>query len=163
MSSSGAMRASDAEREQAADALREHYAAGRITSEELVERLDRVYAARTMSELDQLAEDLPPLTRTPALRAAELATRRAELRGRLLQQAGGSFTPFVICTLIWAASGAGYFWPVWVLIFPLVFIVRNLWRLYGPAPELDRVHAELERRGRHRHRHEGDPRLRELP
>jgi hypothetical protein len=78
---------------------------------------------------------------------------------------------FAICTLIWAASGAdGSFWPVWVLVFPLVFVLRNAWRLYGPAPELDRVQAELEhrsggsgRRGRHRHRHRHGPRRAELP
>jgi hypothetical protein len=149
------MRASDDEREQAADALRVHYAAGRLTAEELAERLDRALAARTMAELGQLTEDLPSLPASRAARGGELATRRAELRSRLAQHAGGAFTPFVICTLVWAATGAGYFWPVWVLIFPLVFILRNVWRLYGPAPELDRVHAELERRRHrgHRHRH----------
>jgi hypothetical protein len=156
------MRASDAEREQLGDALREHYAAGRLTSEELAERLDRVYAARTIGELHELTADLPSLPLAPAARGTELARRRAELRSRLLQQAGGAFTPFVICTLIWAATGAGYFWPVWVLIFPLVFILRNAWRLYGPAPDLDRVHAELERR-RHRGRRHHGSRPPELP
>jgi hypothetical protein len=149
------MRASDAEREQAGDALREHYAAGRLTSEELAERLDRVYAARTIAELDELTVDMPSLPVSPAARGTELAARRAELRSRLVQHAGGAFTPFVICTIIWAATGAGYFWPVWVLIFPLVFILRNAWRLYGPAPDLDRVHAELERRRRRGQRHRG--------
>ena len=59
------------------------------------------------------------------------------------------------CTVIWAASGAGEFWPVWLLIFPVIFLAGNLWRLYGPAPELDRVQAELQRRSRHRHGHRG--------
>jgi hypothetical protein len=63
--------------------------------------------------------------------------------------AGGSLTTFAICTLIWAASGAdGAFWPVWVLIFPLVFVLRNIWRLHAPAPDLERVQRELARRGR---------------
>jgi hypothetical protein len=89
----------------------------------------------------------------------ELELRKAELRGALLQRAGGAFTPFVICTLIWAASGAGYFWPVWVLIFPIVFLVTNAWRLYGPSPQLDRVQHELERRSHRHRRHRG----RDLP
>ena len=151
MSDAAGMRASDAEREQAADALREHYAAGRLSAEEFGERLDAVYAASTAGELEQLRHDLPDLPPSPAARRAQLQRRQAELRGQLLQRAGGSFTPFVICTVIWAASGAsGSFWPAWVLIVPIVFLGRDIWRLYGPAPELDRVQRELEHRSRHR-------------
>jgi len=151
VSDAAGMRASDAEREQAADALREHYAAGRLSAEEFGERLDAVYAASTAGELEQLRHDLPDLPPSPAARRAQLQRRQAELRGQLLQRAGGSFTPFVICTVIWAASGAsGSFWPAWVLIVPIVFLGRDIWRLYGPAPELDRVQRELEHRSRHR-------------
>ena len=94
---------------------------------------------------------------TAAAGRAELAARRTELRRQLLQQAGGSLTPFVICSVVWAASGAsGAFWPAFLLIFPALFLVRNGWRLYGPAPDLDRVQLELGRGpredGRHAHR-----------
>jgi len=155
VSDAAGMRASDAEREQAADALREHYAAGRLSAEEFGERLDAVYAASTAGELEQLRHDLPDLPPSPPARRAELQRRQAELRGQLLQRAGGSFSPFVICTVIWAASGAtGSFWPAWVLIVPIVFLGRDIWRLYGPAPELDRVQRELEHRSRHRRPHE---------
>jgi hypothetical protein len=148
------MRASDADREQAAAALREHYAAGRLDDEELAERLDTAYRAKTVEELEALRHDLPELPLSPAARKLELEHRQAELRRALLQRAGGAFTPFVICTAIWVASGADApFWPVWVLIFPLVFLARNVWRLYGPAPELDRVQHELERRSHHHHHH----------
>ena len=149
------MRASDAEREHAAEALREHYAAGRLTREDLDERLGAVYRATTVEELDELRADLPDLPLSPQARRAELAHRKAELRRTMLQHAGGAFTPFLICTVIWAASGADSpFWPVWLLIFPLVFVVRNAWRLYGPAPELERVARELEHRSRRHHRHQ---------
>ena len=47
-----ALRASDAERERTATLLREHSAAGRLTPEELDERLDAAYAARTVGELE---------------------------------------------------------------------------------------------------------------
>jgi len=148
------MRASDAEREHAAEALREHYAAGRITREELDERLEAVYGATTVEELDELRADLPDVPLSTQARRAELAHRQAELRRRMLQHAGGAFTPFLICTAIWAGSGADSpFWPAWLLIFPLVFMVRNAARLYGPAPELERVARELEHRSRRRHRH----------
>lgn len=149
------MRASDAERERVADALREHYAAGRLDSDELSERLDGAYAARTVADLARLSADLPALPPSPAVRRAELVSRRPELGRRLVQRTGGSLSPFVICTVIWLASGAqGAFWPAFLLIFPVLYLVQNAWRLYGPAPDIERVHRELERgrRGRHRHR-----------
>lgn len=55
----GAMRASDADREQAAAALKEHVVAGRITPEELDDRLTAVYAARTLGQLREVLADLP--------------------------------------------------------------------------------------------------------
>ncbi len=146
----GAIRASDAEREQAAAALREHFAAGRLDEDELAQRLEAVYAARTRDELLAVHDDLPELPLSPSERRAELAERQAHLRRRLLQQAGGSFAPFLMCVVIWAATGAqGAFWPAFLLIPPVLFVGRNLWALYGPEPQLDRVHAELER-SRHR-------------
>lgn len=151
------MRASDAEREQAVDALREHYAAGRLSPEEFGERLDSAYRASTVQELEQLRRDLPDLPPSPSARRAELERRQSELSRHLLQRAGGAFTPFLICTVVWALTGAsGSFWPAWVLIFPIVFLARNVWHLYGPAPQLERVQRELAHRDRRGHR--GRPR-----
>ena len=57
--------------------------------------------------------------------------------------------PFLICTAIWAFAGAaGPFWPVWLLLLPLIAIVRNGWRLYGPAPDLDGLEEELAKKRR---------------
>ncbi|MFH8370284.1 DUF1707 domain-containing protein [Streptomyces sp. NPDC018031] len=53
------MRASDAERERVADALRDAVAEGRLTMEEFEERLDAAYRARTHGELEPLVRDLP--------------------------------------------------------------------------------------------------------
>ena len=53
------LRIGDAEREQAAAMLAEHYTAGRLTTEEHSERLDRVWAARTRSDLLPMFRDLP--------------------------------------------------------------------------------------------------------
>lgn len=53
------MRVGDAEREQAAAALGEHYALGRLTDVEHGERLDAVWSARTRADLDVLFHDLP--------------------------------------------------------------------------------------------------------
>ena len=159
------IRASDAERERAADALREHYAAGRLDAEELSERLDGVYKAKTVSELRSVDGDLPALPLSPAARRAELAIRRPELGRRLVQRTGGSLSPFIICSVVWLASGAeGSFWPAFLLIFPVLYLVQNAWRLYGPAPDLERVHRELEHGpGRRRHHRSHRHRPRELP
>src|SRR5258705_13310090 len=59
MASDPKIRASDADRDRTAAALREHLAAGRLTTEEFDERLDKVYAAKTLGELDDLMADLP--------------------------------------------------------------------------------------------------------
>ena len=53
------LRASDAERERVAVSLREHCAAGRLTLEELSERLDEAYRARTAGELERALRELP--------------------------------------------------------------------------------------------------------
>ena len=53
------LRASDADRERVAEALREAYAEGRLTAEEHSERVDSVYAAKTMGDLVPLTKDLP--------------------------------------------------------------------------------------------------------
>lgn len=53
------LRIADADREQAAADLGEHYAQGRLTTEEHRERLDQIWAARTRRELDPVFADLP--------------------------------------------------------------------------------------------------------
>jgi DUF1707 SHOCT-like domain len=99
---SSEIRVSDQQRERAAQELRDHFAAGRLSEDELSERVQKVYSARTERELR-------------ALLAALVA---------------------------------------------LIPLLRNAWRLYGPAPQLDRVERELEARERggrqrHRRRHRG--------
>jgi Domain of unknown function (DUF1707) len=64
------VRVGDADREAVAAQLREHYADGRLTLDELNERLDQTFAAKTRVELDAVMRDLPhvarPLTGAPA-------------------------------------------------------------------------------------------------
>jgi hypothetical protein len=147
------LRVSDQQRERAVQDIREHFAAGRLTEEELSERVQAAYAAQTERELTAQLADLPKLPATRAQQKAEIAERRRELQRRLIQEAGGGAGAFVICTGIWAASGAsGFFWPIIIALAVVIPLLRNGWRLYGPAPELDRVERELEGRG-HRDAH----------
>jgi hypothetical protein len=78
------LRASDAEREQTAGALGDAAAEGRLTLEELTERLDAAYAAKSRGELDALTADLPRLpARTRAPRRTSVGILGGtELRGR---------------------------------------------------------------------------------
>jgi hypothetical protein len=143
------LRASDEQRERAAQEIREHFAAGRLTDEELSERVQSVYSARTQGELRGLLADLPKLPATPAQQKAELAARRRMLQRRMIQEAGGGLSLVAICIVVWLSSGAqGQFWPMWVVLVVLIPLLRNGWRLYGPAPEFDRVERELDSRRR---------------
>jgi hypothetical protein len=143
------LRVSDEQRERAAAEIREHFAAGRLSDDELSDRVQAAYSARTEQELRTALADLPKLPATPAQQKAELAARRGELQRRMLQEAGGGMGVFALCTAVWAVSGAsGQFWPIWVLLVCLIPLIRNGWRLYGPAPDLERVERELEARRR---------------
>ena len=59
MATGSNIRVGDADRESVAAQLREHYGDGRLTLDELNERLDRTFAARTYGELMALTADLP--------------------------------------------------------------------------------------------------------
>lgn len=52
-------RIGDADRDQAADCLREHLAQGRLTQDEFDERLSTALSARTAADLEPLFSDLP--------------------------------------------------------------------------------------------------------
>jgi hypothetical protein len=154
MADQSSLRASDQQREQATQAIREHFAAGRLTEDELNERLQAALQAQTQPELSALLADLPSLPVSPEERKAELVERRSQLQRRVLQEAGGGVGLFAVCAVIWVASGAhGQFWPIWVGLVTVLALAGNLWRLYGPAPELDRVERELESKARARHEH----------
>jgi hypothetical protein len=70
------LRASDADRERSVAALRHHAAAGRLTVEELDERSERAYAAKTLRELAELQTDLPAVATRPVPPAARRHTPR---------------------------------------------------------------------------------------
>jgi hypothetical protein len=53
------LRVSDADREQVAGRLREHFAEGRLTSEELDERVSAALGAKTVGQLRAVMTDLP--------------------------------------------------------------------------------------------------------
>jgi hypothetical protein len=60
------IRVGDAEREATASQLRDHYADGRLTLDELNERLDQTFAAKTRADLNAITRDLPMTARPMA-------------------------------------------------------------------------------------------------
>jgi class 3 adenylate cyclase len=104
------VRASDADRERVSGLLREHYGAGRLSEEELSERVEALYGVRTMSELDALIADLP----SPP--APGRGRRRSALEGSVRIHLAIYVVVNVMLVGIWAASGGGYFWPVWPIL-----------------------------------------------
>ncbi|GCD35160.1 hypothetical protein OEIGOIKO_02903 [Streptomyces chrestomyceticus JCM 4735] len=67
------LRASDADRDRIAEILREALAVGRLDAEEHSERIDLVYRAKTMGELEPLVRDLPVEGGAPGPRPAAAA------------------------------------------------------------------------------------------
>ncbi|GAA3297162.1 DUF1707 SHOCT-like domain-containing protein [Streptomyces cinereospinus] len=70
------LRASDADRDRVADILRDALAEGRLTAEEHAERIEGVYRARTVGELEPYVRDLPGGRRARATPAYTAAPRR---------------------------------------------------------------------------------------
>ena len=107
------LRASDREREDAVTLLREHGAAGRLDVDELEERIGSAYEARTRGDLATLLRDLPGSPRPRVTPAVRHGGRRHH------HGLGHSWLAFAqvaaVLIGIWALTGAGYFWPVWVL------------------------------------------------
>lgn len=76
------LRASDDDRERAAESLRHHASVGRLTIEELDARVERAYAARWVSELEYLHADLPHEVEQPSRPPARRRGRRPWFPGR---------------------------------------------------------------------------------
>jgi hypothetical protein len=132
------LRASDADRDRTVERLREHHADGRLDMEEFSERMERVYGAKTLAELEELMTDLPrdatPVAPTPA---GPLAERRLRLRQSFYRSLAIYLAVNGMLVGIWAVSGAGYFWPIWPIMGWGIAIVAQAVRALGPGAGLD--------------------------
>lgn len=131
MGSEAELRASDAERDRTVTQLREHFSAGRISEQEFDERSDAAYAARTVGQLNELLTDLPALPAAPPRPGHD--PEREAARKRVLYKSGTAAITVLICVVIWAATGAGYFWPIWVLLGTGIVALRSAWDELGPG------------------------------
>jgi Domain of unknown function (DUF1707)/2TM domain len=136
------LRASDADRERVAEALRQHHVEGRLDAEELNQRLDRTYAAKTFGELDAITTDLPPI-RTPARAGAPVRPRppdpgRAKARAAFQRHLFTYAWVNGMLVVIWALTNfAGYFWPVWPMLGWGIGLAAHAFSVYGPRADED--------------------------
>ena len=78
---------SDADRERAANLLREHLLEGRLTLEEFSERVEIAYAARVGHELERAHQGLPATAAAPVLSSRKRPTRlTAAFFGRVVRR-----------------------------------------------------------------------------
>jgi Domain of unknown function (DUF1707)/2TM domain len=102
--------ASDADRDRVAERLRAAAAEGRLTPDELEERLETAFSARTDAELEPLVADLPAAVYAEA--GGDGGRRRRWDSDHVRAYLGVS----LMLVVIWALTGAGYFWPIWPML-----------------------------------------------
>jgi hypothetical protein len=129
----GGMLVGDRDRDRAAAVLREHYAGGRLTLDELSERLSRVVAARSGRDIVRAFWGLPILT--GLMRHHARARMRRARRAVVLAVASAAYVLFSFTLLIAFAvtllvSGATTGAVVGFLVVWLVptFLLARLWR-----------------------------------
>jgi uncharacterized protein DUF1707 len=117
---SARIRAADADRERVATAVQTAGSEGRLTLDEVEERLTHVYAARFTDELTALTADLPrPAPSAPGFPLTRSALRRhPALRVHLAVVVAVS----VLVLVRWVVLGTGFFWPA----FPMFWLVVSL-------------------------------------
>lgn len=127
------VRIGDAERDRAISVLSDHFAAGRLTHEELDERVDRAMQARFDADLRPLFADLPrqepsaPVQRMPApAYPSGLALAFAALFW---------LVPLLLVIGVIAAVASGAPWIIWGLIWVLILTkVFGRRRYYSQRP-----------------------------
>jgi hypothetical protein len=128
MAKRATLRASDADREQVAERLRHATAEGRLLAEELEERLEAVFAARTYGELDAIVADLPG---TP-VRRRERSRTFAIPRSPAVIVALVFLLPVVVSMLIAAMVVITTLFTAWAVVLAVGWWVFGQHRRYGP-------------------------------
>jgi hypothetical protein len=123
------VRIGDAERDQAISTLSDHFAAGRLTREELDERVDQAMAARFDADLRPLFADLPrPAPTGPTVRPVPAYSSGLAIAFAMLFW----LVPLLLVIgLIVAVAGGptGIIWGlIWVLILTKLFSRRRYHR-----------------------------------
>jgi hypothetical protein len=128
------MYAGDQDRERAAASLREHYAGGRLSVEELSSRTGRVFSARSRSDIRTELAGLPLLPEAFGVvgygRIAQVALRGAILFAVTAAYVVFSFTLALVLALTVVFAGASVTTLLGFLIAWLIptYLLTRLWR-----------------------------------
>jgi hypothetical protein len=144
------MRASDGDRDRVSELLRDAHGEGRLGQDELLQRIDSTYNAKTFRDLDRLIEDLP-IARRPARALARPISAPAPAKGGGVRRAARVLLNLnwwiygvvvALCTTIWfitAVAGGGLqdLWPLWVAgpWGVLLLAAESGYRMVAPRPD----------------------------
>src|SRR5947209_7870138 len=129
----GTLRASDQDREQVAERLRQAAADGRLLAEEFEHRLARALRARTYAELDPLVADLPRSLVKASPRPIALVTKVAAALVIAVAVVA------VLAVVVAVVTGFFFLWAFWAML---------AWWFFGRG-----------RRAGYRHGHRGQVRF----
>ena len=82
----------------------------------------------------------------------ELATKRVKARRELYAHLVTYLAVNTFLVVIWFATGAGFFWPLFIIFGWGIGLVLNAWSVYAPESTPAQVDAEMERLRRQRDR-----------
>ncbi len=115
------IRASEADRERVTARLREHFAEGRLTADELDERITAALSAKTLGDLRAIMTDLPEPAAVPQA-GPPGPPQRAAYRGPARRR-GPRLLPLALVALAVALVLPGAGW----LLFAFVKVMLVLW------------------------------------
>jgi hypothetical protein len=123
------IRISDADRERVTARLREHFAEGRLSSDELDERITAALRAKTFGDLRPIMADLPDDEPQPPQPPAWIAGRR------ISPWQGPRIAPLLIVALIAALAiqGGGWFFFAFVKVLFAIWLVACLTGIVAAA------------------------------
>ena len=130
------LRASDADRERIAERLRHATGEGRLSPDELEERLEAVFAARTYGELDAVVADLPG---TPVRRRK--SSRTLALPHPAVIVAIVFLLPVVVSMLIAAVVVITTLFTAWAAVLAVGWWVFGRGRIHPGARARHSLHA----------------------
>ena len=113
------IRISDADRERATARLREHFAEGRLSPDELDERISAALTAKTAGDVRRIMADLPDPV--PAPPQARRSPPRAPRPGAVFRR-GPRIVPLAVFALIAALVIPGAGW-LFLALLPLVAVL----------------------------------------
>ena len=126
------IRISDADRERVAARLREHFAEGRLSSEELDERISAALSAKTFGDLRRPMADLPDPA--PAPPRDRQSPPWAVRHGAVVRR-GPRILPLAVFALIAALviPGAGWLFLVFFKLILVLWLVACLAGIFAAA------------------------------